>query len=202
MKTPWVTLIAVLIGGLGVGAALAGRPTTPTHDIRISSVPATTTVASTTPALAPATALPASPATTTTAATGATTAPTTTTAATRVSTTTAASAAAITTTTTLVPDRITMLVLVANAGNASGIARAEAAHLAAIGYTKVITDNAVERLKETTAYARAGHEDEALLLLADAGLPADRLRPFPSQSVTTLDDNANVILALGLDWKA
>jgi LytR cell envelope-related transcriptional attenuator len=190
MKSPWVTIAAVLIVALAAGAAIAGRPTTPANDIRISSVPTTTTSpASTTLAPSPTTAAPARPVATTTAVTAVTTAPTTTTAA---------------TTTTPEPDRSTVLVLVANAGNASGIARAEAARLVTLGYPKPVTNDATELIAQTTVYARAGHEDEALQLLADAGLPADRLRPFPSQSnpITTLDARANLILALGNDWQA
>jgi hypothetical protein len=93
-------------------------------------------------------------------------------------------------------------VLVANAGNVSGIARAEAGRLAELGYPTPVIDNAIERLEQTTVYARAGHEAEALVLLTDAGLSADRLRPFPRLSISTRDTQADVILALGMDWQA
>ena len=95
-----------------------------------------------------------------------------------------------------------MLVLVANAGSASGIARAEAARLVTLGYKQPMTNDATAPQKESVVFARAGHEAEGLLLLADAGLSADRLRPFPNPPLTTRDDLVNVILALGNDWHA
>lgn len=205
MKSPLVTLAAVLIIGLAIGAAIAGRPTTPAHDIRVAAVP---TTAATTTTTSPSITAGDPPPTTTTAPGAVITDPTTTIAAATTTTTTtttappAATTAPPAATTAPGPDRSTVLVLVANAGSESGIARAEAAHLATLGYIKPLTADAVAPQKESVVYARAGHEDEGLLLLADAGLPAVRLRPFPDQAFTTLDDQANVILALGNDWQA
>jgi hypothetical protein len=195
MKSPWVTLAAVLLAGLAIGAAIAGRPTNPAHDSRVRSVPTTTEITT-----ASITAV-SSAVTTTTAVASMTTSTMSTT------TTTTAEIAPTTTTeptptTAPGPDRSTVLVLVANADSASGIARAEAAHLVTLGYSKPLTADATGPQKESVVYARAGHEDEGLLLLADAGLSADRLRPFPNQAFTTRDDQANVILALGNDWQA
>lgn len=193
MKSPWVTLAAVLLIGLAIGAAIAGRPTTPAHDTRVRSVPTTTEITTTTsPATPPVRS-------TTTEAIAVTTTSTTTTAVMQPTTTTDP-----TTTTTTVPgpDRGSMLVLVVNAGSESGIARAEAARLVTLGYSKPMTNDAVGPQKESVVYARVGHDDEGLLLLADAGLSADRLRPFPNPPLTTRDDQVNVILALGIDWHA
>lgn len=194
MKKPWVTLAAVLIVGLAAGAAIAGRPTTPAHDIRISAVQPTVSEASTTPA--PVSTTAAFPSVTSTTAASA--APSTSVAA----TTAPATTIAATTTTTPVPDRSTVRLVVANAGKGSGIATAEAARLVALGYSTPATGDARRQLDQSTVYARAGQEAEARQLLADVGLPADRLQPFPSQSVTTVDAKADVILALGLDWQA
>lgn len=206
-----MTFVAVLIAGLGIGAAIAGRPTA-VDNIRISSVPSTTSPATTTLAPAPTAVAPSRPVTTTTAVTTVGSASTTTAVATVVgsgSTTTApavriapTTTTTATTTTTPEPDRSAVQVLVVNAGNRSGIARAEAAYLVTLGYTNTRTDDAHQPIAQTTVYARAGGEDAALVLLADAGLAADRLRPFPGQSIATLDDWADLILALGIDWQA
>jgi LytR cell envelope-related transcriptional attenuator len=199
MKTHWVTLLAVLIGGLGIGAALAGRPTTPANDVRITSVPSTTSPASTTVAPAPTTATTTT-ATTTSSTTTVAAVPTTTT--TPATTTVASTTTVAATSTTTLGSNRNVSVLVVNAANVSGIARAEAVRLATLGYPRPLTDDAVERLQQTTVYARVGYEDAARLLLADVGMPADRLLPFPARNVSTLDDRANLILALGLDWPA
>jgi hypothetical protein len=203
MKRPWVTIVAVLLGGLGLGAALVGRPAAPAHDVRIVALPPTTSTTSTT--LEPVTTTTTArtiPATTTT-----TTAPkprvtTTTTTSTTAATTTSTTSPPATATTIPTPDRSNVSIVVANAGNSKGIARAEADRLVALGYPKPLTDDAVQPSSQTIVYARAGDEAEALQLLADVGLAGNRLQPFPSANapITTLDAKADLILALGTDW--
>lgn len=208
MKRPGVTLAAVVVVGLAAGAAIAGRSATPVHDARISEAPdmtAATTVGPTAASVSATTSptTPASPTakvTSTTSTTSTTTAPATTAPATTAPTATVAVTTTTSVTVVTFSDRSTLRILVANAGDASGIARAEAARLATLGYPKPVTDDAIERIAQTTVYARAGLEAEGLQLLADAGLAADRLQPFPSRRVTTLDDRADLILALGIDW--
>jgi hypothetical protein len=235
MRKPWVAIVVVLFAGLAVGAAIAGRPTTPAHDIRITDVttiggaptttPAPSFTAAGTVAVGPTT--PGSATETVSTARAVTTASsdppptsaafgkgnTPTTAAVSPANTTVLASGSSTTTSnaTTVPvaqstpggtavDRRNVRVLVVNSGKGVGIAGAEAARLATIGYSHPSIADGTKPLDHSTVYARAGHEAEAQQLLTDAGLSTSRVLAYPSKALTTVDSVADVFLVLGLDW--
>src|SRR5687767_6650268 len=118
----------VIIVGAGAGAAIAGRPTTPPNDVRITSVP---TSAATTTTTAPATT--ARPTTTTSASTSTSTSATSTTTSSSTSTTSTTSTSSTTTTEVPpTPDREDVRVVVANATTTLGLASSYATLIEAI----------------------------------------------------------------------
>lgn len=159
---------------VGLVAAVAG--------VAVAGLPGdASSVRVTEPATVPATTVPA------------TSAPTTTVAA------TSTTEAATTTTEAPLVDRGALSVLVANAGNRSGLAGRGADALAAAGYVFVITADAATSLDASVVLYAPGFEREAARLAADLALAPESVAPFDDPSVLVEPTAANLVVLLAAE---
>jgi hypothetical protein len=213
MRRNWLTIPLVVVVGALAGAAIAGRPTAPPNDVRISPaaaatststtpsvpptlVPATAASATTVPvAGAAATAAPGTAAGTSTSPTSQPTAPSppaSATTAPRATTTVFAAPAPV-------AERESIRVVVANGTDRARLAGELADELEALGYVDVVRTDADRNYGSSVVYADEELRPQALRVAADLEVDPRFVLDAAGAPVSDADVTGDVIVVAGAD---
>jgi hypothetical protein len=92
-------------------------------------------------------------------------------------------------------------VVVANGGDAAGIAGDVVADLSELGYERAFKTDGLDTADTTIVYFEDGYQDEAVRLAADVGLAADAITPLEgAPGVEGSVGAIELLLYLGRDW--
>jgi hypothetical protein len=92
-------------------------------------------------------------------------------------------------------------VVVANGGDAAGIAGDVVADLGELGYERAFKTDGLDTADRTIVYFEDGYQGEALRLAADVGLAADAIAPLDeAPGVEGAVGAVELLLYLGRDW--